>query len=221
MGDGQSKSQSTSQSKLQSNPSHAYKLVPSDGNARTIILVNTFAWMSAQQICAEVHSSGCECFDYHAILRAVNQNDDLVADAEKKAHAMLQDSISKSSAKVIVVVGTSMLGRITPHYSFWLKMNDAELEAEYRQAMEDQVQAVLNNVQRIKNVINTWPVNKVGQGLIQYGLDVDLKTSYKSFVKTYKAMTFLANYSDEYKRGGTLTKKEIIAAIHAICRVNT
>lgn len=34
-------------------------------------------------------------------------------------------------------------------------------------------------------------------------------------------MTFLANYSDEYKRGGTLTKKEIMAAIHAICRVNT
>lgn len=58
-------------------------------------------------------------------------------------------------------------------------MNAVELEMEYRQALEDQVEVVLNNAQRIKNAINTWPVNKVGQGLIQYGLDVDLKTSYK------------------------------------------
>jgi hypothetical protein len=210
-----------SQSMSQRKPSHAYKLVPSDGDIRTIILVNTFAWASARQICAEVHSQGCECFDYQAILQALKQNDELVADAEKKAHAVLQDLISRSNAKVIVVVGTSMLGRLTPHYTFWVKMNAVELEMEYRQALEDQVEVALNNAQRIKNAINTWPVNKVGQGLIQYGLDVDLKTSYKSFVKTYKAMTFLANYSDEYKRGGTLTKKEIIAAIHAICRVNT
>lgn len=194
-----------------------YKVLPSDRSA--VVLVNTFTWIGARDICAALHAQGQTCLDYHAMVTALNQSDDHVADVNKAAEDQLGEMISRSDSKVVVIVGTSTLGSLAPQHTFWLQMDEAELEAEYRLMLEDQVQVVLNNVNRIKNAIRAAPVNAVSQALVQYGLDVDFTSTYKSFSRAYKAMTFLANHTDGYRDGCVLPKKGILDAISKMCTV--
>ena len=194
-----------------------YKVLLSD--RAVLVLVNTFTWISARDICTAVQSQGWTCFNYHAMVTDLNQGEDHVADVNRAAENQLREMISRSDSKVVVVVGTSTLGSLSPQHTFWLQMDEAELETEYRRMLEDQVQLVLNNVNRIKNAIRTAPVNTVSQALVQCGLDVDFTSSYKSFSRAYKAMTFLANHTDGYRDGCVLPKKGILDAIAKICTV--
>lgn len=176
-----------------------------------LVLVNSFTWIGTRSLCAEVRKLGCDCFDYHSATTAISQREDFVPDVDQEAMVQLRDLVAKSTSKVIVVVGVSR-ERVQAQYSFWMKIANKDLEANYRLAMENQLQVVLDNAGRIRNAINDFSVEDVGPALTQYGFDVDMSTSFKSFVSAYRAVTMFG-----YSEGQILTAQEILRVVAQLC----
>jgi hypothetical protein len=182
-----------------------------DASRGVLVLVNAFTWVGTRHLCSEVRKLGCECFDYHAVTTAISQSEQHVPDVDQEAMLQLREFVRKSTAKVIVVVGVSR-ERIEPQYSFWIKIPTKDLEAHYRLAMENQLDVILNNAGRIQNAINNYPIGDVGRALTQYGFDVDMSTSFKSFVSAYRAVTFFG-----YNEGQILSAEDILRVIGKLC----
>ena len=176
-----------------------------------IVLVNSFTWVGTRLLCEQVQKLGCDCFDYYAATATISQSEQYVPDIDQIAMLQLKDYLAKSTSKVVVVVGVSR-ERIAASYSFWVEIPHKDLEAHYRLAMDNQLQVILNNAARIQNAVNNYPIGEVGRALTQYGFDVDMSTTFKSFVSAYRAVTFFG-YSDAQ----ILSVAEIMHVIRKLC----
>jgi hypothetical protein len=154
---------------------------------------------------------GAICFDYNVVRTAISQREHYVPDVDHEAMIQLRDFVAKSTAKVIVMLGVPR-ERVQAPYSFWLKIANKNLEAEYRLAMENQLQVVLDNAARIRNVINNFPIEDVGPALTQYGFDVDMSTSFKSFASAYRAVTLFG-----YSESQILPAQGILRVVAQLC----
>lgn len=176
-----------------------------------IVLVNSFTWAGTRNLCEQVRKLGCDCFDYYAATAVISQRDQYVPDIDQIAMLQLKDYVAKSTSKVVVVVGVSR-ERVGASYSFWVEIPNKDLEAHYRLAMDNQLQVILNNADRIQNAINNYPIGDVGRALTQYGFDVDMSTNFKSFVSAYRAVSFFG-----YNDAQILSVDEIMKVISRLC----
>ena len=176
-----------------------------------IVLVNSFTWVGTRNLCEQVQKLGCDCFDYYAATAVISQSEQYVPDIDQVAMLQLKDYIAKSTSKVVVVLGVSR-ERVAANYSFWVEIPNKDLEAHYRLAMDNQLQVVLNNADRIQNAINNYPIGEVGRALTQYGFDVDMSTTFKSFVSAYRTVSFFG-----YNDGQILSVPEIMHFITKLC----
>lgn len=176
-----------------------------------IVLVNSFTWVGTRNLCEQVQKLGCDFFDYYAATAVISQRDQYVPDIDQIAMLQLKDYVAKSTSKVVVVVGVSR-ERVGASYSFWVEIPNRDLEAHYRLAMDNQLQVILNNADRIQNAINNYPIGDVGRALTQYGFDVDMSTTFKSFVSAYRAVSFFG-----YNDAQILSVDEIMQVITRLC----
>ena len=176
-----------------------------------IVLINSFTWVGTRNLCEQIQKLGCDCFDYYAATTAISQSDQYVPDVDQVAMLQLKDYLAKSTSKVVVVLGVSR-ERVAASYSFWAEIPHRDLESHYRLAMDNQLQVILNNADRIQNAINNYPIGEVGRALTQYGFDVDMATTFKSFVSAYRAVSFFG-----YNDAQMLSVHEIMLVISELC----